>query len=643
MQYNKIKLALLAAVLGTSLMGCSGEDGEQGAAGTNGTNGTDGTNGIDGQNGLDGANAPVAFTKQLIARAVLNTSSPEGAAEIVGFQKSTGWVYAINSSQSPATIEVMDLNGVDSSALTLDAEGIVSNTNLTVALTINLDDDSGANLSGDANSLAIDDNNNVLAVAVDSGTTGVAGHVAFYDISGDAPVWIKNVEAGFLPDNVVFTHDGAKAIVANEGEPSKDYLTDPVGSISVISLTDGVPSDTAIHIALKNADDTQFDQTDLESQGAKFSNPTGLTIDGQVRTYTVEQDLEPEYIAVSEDNTMAYVSMQENNALGIINLADNSIKVIGLGYKDWSGLHIDVSDKDGGLQFKQYQHLMGLYQPDTIASYSWNGANFIVTANEGDGREYIEFENDDVTEDAGKTECTSKFPDGGVTGIYEWEADEDDDGNELTTGTEICIAYTDESRAKDLEDYGTVATELSDYIADNGGKNGLGRLLVTNTIKNTDDEYDTLYAYGARSFTIWDANGLVVFDTGDDFERITASVHGEAFNNDEDENSGDTRSDAKGPEPEALALGQIEGRTYAFVGLERMGGIFIYDITNPYKASFVDYFYNRGTSEGEDITGDLAPEGMKFVAAEDSPTGKPLLIVGNEISGSVAVWQVEPK
>ena len=124
--------------------------------------------------------------------------------------------------------------------------------------------------------------------------------------------------------------------------------------------------------------------------------------------------------------------------------------------------------------------------------------------------------------------------------------------------------------------------------------------------------------------------------------RITASIHGEAFNNDEDENEGDTRSDAKGAEPEALAVGEVAGRHYAFVGLERMSGVMVYDVTNPYDVFFVDYFINRDTTEGETPQGDLAPEGMAFINAENSPTGNALLAIGNEISGTVSVWEILP-
>ncbi len=435
---------------------------------------------------------------------------------------------------------------------------------------------------------------------------GEAGQIAFYDISGDTPAFIKNVPAGFLPDMVTFNHDGTKVVVANEGEPNGDYSIDPEGSVSIINIVEGVVADTATNI-----DFTTYNsqQAELESDGFVFANPTGRTINGNVINTTVAMDLEPEYVSISKDNKYAYVSIQENNGLAIINLEDNSVELKALGFKDWSNLQIDASDKDGGVNFKSYPGLYGMYQPDTISSFSWKGANFIVSANEGDAREYFF----DVTDEA---DCTAK---GGL------DYDENDG----------CLAYIDESRVEDL----TLAANF-DYL--NNDDDDIGRLKVS-TVKgdtNDDGQYESLYAYGARSFTIWDSNGLVVFDSGDDIGRITASVHGEAFNNNEDENEGDTRSDDKGAEPEALTIGTIDERTFAFIGLERMGGIMVYDITNPYDVQFEDYFYNRGVIEGAGITGDLAPEGMVFVTAEQSATGEPLLIIGNEISGSIAVWQI---
>lgn len=588
-----IALSLISILTGCSLDGDDGQDGTQGIQGEQGTAG---------QNGTNGTNANSALNISLVGRAVLNAQSPEGAAEIVAYQASKKWIYAINSSGDDAVVNIIPADTFDTAALVQDNEGIVSATNLESAITLTLND----NTPGDANSIALDENNQLLAVAMAAKNVGEVGQIAFYDISGDAPAFIKNVPAGFLPDMVTFNHDGTKVVVANEGEPNGDYSIDPEGSISVINIENGIIADTATNI-----DFTAYNnqQTELEEKGLVFANPTGRTINGNEINTTVAKDLEPEYVSISKDNKYAYVSIQENNALAIVNLEDNSLELKGLGFKDWSNLQIDASDKDGGVNFKSYPGLYGMYQPDTISSFSWKGANFIVSANEGDAREYFF----DTTDEA---DCIAK---GGL------DYDEDDG----------CLAYIDESRVEDI----TLAANF-DYL--NNDDDDIGRLKVS-TVKgdaNDDDQYESLYAYGARSFTIWDSNGLVVFDSGDDIGRITASVHGEAFNNNEDENKGDTRSDDKGAEPEALTIGTIGERTFAFIGLERMGGVMVYDITNPYDVQFEDYFYNRGVIEGADITGDLAPEGMVFVTAEQSATGEPLLIIGNEISGSIAVWQI---
>lgn len=593
-----LKRSLIALLLISILTGCS-LDGDDGQDGTQGIQGEQGTAG---QNGTNGTNANSALNISLVGRAVLNAQSPEGAAEIVAYQASKKWIYAINSSGDDAVVNIIPADTFDTAALVQDNEGIVSATNLESAITLTLND----NTPGDANSIALDENNQLLAVAMAAKNVGEVGQIAFYDISGDAPTFIKNVPAGFLPDMVTFNHDGTKVVVANEGEPNGDYSIDPEGSISVINIENGIIADTATNI-----DFTAYNnqQAELEEKGLVFANPTGRTINGNEINTTVAMDLEPEYVSISKDNKYAYVSIQENNALAIVNLEDNSLELKGLGFKDWSNLQIDASDKDGGVNFKSYPGLYGMYQPDTISSFSWKGANFIVSANEGDAREYFF----DTTDEA---DCIAK---GGL------DYDEDDG----------CLAYIDESRVEDI----TLAANF-DYL--NNDDDDIGRLKVS-TVKgdaNDDDQYESLYAYGARSFTIWDSNGLVVFDSGDDIGRITASVHGEAFNNNEDENKGDTRSDDKGAEPEALTIGTIGERTFAFIGLERMGGVMVYDITNPYDVQFEDYFYNRGVIEGADITGDLAPEGMVFVTAEQSATGEPLLIIGNEISGSIAVWQI---
>jgi len=173
-------------------------------------------------------------------------------------------------------------------------------------------------------------------------------------------------------------------------------------------------------------------------------------------------------------------------------------------------------------------------------------------------------------------------------------------------------------------------------------------LRVTSTLgyNSVSGFFEKLYAYGGRSFAIWNAaTGELVFDSGSAIERLTAQKYGLDFNNNHDETKGDSRSDDKGPEPEGLVLGVINGHTYAFIGLERMGGILVYDISNPYAPRYVQYTNNRDLSLDSAVVGaaagDLGPEGFAFVDAAHSPSGKPLVLVGNEVSGTTAIYEVD--
>ncbi|MCF6440203.1 choice-of-anchor I family protein [Pseudoalteromonas luteoviolacea] len=575
--------------------GSNGQIGETGSTGDKGDNGEPGTNGVDGAPGLDSLQQ---ITPKLIGRAVLNAESPEGAAEIVAYHAQGQRIFALNSSSSPATIEIINIADMDPQTLTNNAEGVVTNTNLQSNASINLSEFE----TGDANSLAIHDNLLAVAIAKD---TGQSGKIVFFDIA-NTPKFMKSVTVGNLPDMVTFSPDGQKVVVANEGEPKGDYSIDPEGSIAVIDINNGQISDTA-SILNFNQFDSQL--AVLKTQGVVFANPTGRTIKGNTINTTVSMDLEPEYVTISKDSRYAYVSLQENNAIAKVDLTDNSLSIHALGFKDWGKSTLDASDKDNAINFATYPGLYGMYQPDTIAAYQWQGANFIISANEGDGREYFFDSPDEAT-------CLAE---GGL------EFDNDDG----------CLAYTDEVRAEDL----TLSNNF-DYL--NNDDQDIGRLKVSTVLgdSDNDNQYEALYTYGARSFSIWDHHGHRVYDSGDDIGKITAAIHGEAFNNDEDENKGDTRSDAKGAEPEALAIGQINDRTYAFIGLERMGGIMVYDVTNPFNVTMNTYMINRGLEADTQISGDLAPEGMIFIDQAQSPTGEALLIVGNEISGSVSIWSL---
>ena len=295
-------------------------------------------------------------------------------------------------------------------------------------------------------------------------------------------------------------------------------------------------------------------------------------------------DVEPEYITISPDGSQAFVSLQENNAIAVVDLETNEISEIqGLGLKDFSleGNGLDVNDEDETINIDN-QPVFGLYQPDAIAAYEADGATYYVTANEGDARD-----EDERVED------------------LELDADAFPNAEELQAETE------------------------------------LGRLEVS-TIDGDldgDGDYDRLVSYGGRSFSIRDADGNLIFDSGDDFAQITAEQVPELFNSNGTVDSFDSRSDAKGVEPEGVVVGEVEGKTYAFVGLERVGGVMVYDISDPANSEFVRYINPIDESTGDAL--DLAPEGLQFISAEDSPNGTPLLTVSNEISGTVSLYQID--
>ncbi|MBW4556826.1 MAG: choice-of-anchor I family protein [Trichormus sp. ATA11-4-KO1] len=436
-----------------------------------------------------------------------------------------------------------------------------------------------------ANSVAF--NNGLLAAAVEANNTQDPGKALFFNADG---VFLGGVTVGALPDMLTFTPDGNRLLVANEGEPNDDYMIDPEGSVSLIDLNISDLSNSNVITAGFGDFNDQID--DLRAAGVRIFGTNA----------TVAQDLEPEYITVSDDSTKAWVALQENNAFGVLDLINNKFTdIIPLGFKDRSlpGNGFDASNRDGAINIANWP-VFGLYQPDGIDSYTAsNGKTYIVTANEGDARDYDGF------------------------------------SEELRLGDdEYQLDPTVFPNANELKE-----------------DENLGRLNVTNTLgdANGDGLFEQIYAYGARSFSIWDAETLdLVYDSGDDFEQIIAQRLPDFFNSNNDENGFDTRSDDKGPEPEDVKIAEIDGRFYAFIGLERVGGIMTYDVTDPENPVFIDYINNRDFSvETTLINGDvnpdvkdLAPEGLLFISATDSPNRKPLLVVANEVSGTTTLYNV---
>jgi 2',3'-cyclic-nucleotide 2'-phosphodiesterase (5'-nucleotidase family)/DNA-binding beta-propeller fold protein YncE len=375
---------------------------------------------------------------------------------------------------------------------------------------------------------------------------------------------------------VTFTPDGLKVLVANEGELKAGDPTDAEGSVSIIDISAGVAS-----ASVTTADFTAFNGQEAALRAADVRIAAGKT---------AAQDFEPEYIAVTADGTKAYVTLQENNAIAILDIASATFDdVVGLGLKDFSTLLADFSDRDGpgnstSISLKTGLPVFGLYMPDAIGTYQAGGQNFFVIANEGDDR------NDFLPE-----EETVRVNDIGL--------------DPAVFGPEATTLNTNANLRR---------LTIFEADSDADGVNGAEKIVML----------------GARSFSILDADGNIVFDSADIIERIAADAGVPFFD--------DGRSDNKGPEPEGIAIGTIGSRTYAFVGLERSNATVIFDVTNPNAVTYTSVAENLLFDEGTGaITGgDISPEGLLFISATDSPTGKDLLVISNEVSSTVTTYEL---
>jgi 2',3'-cyclic-nucleotide 2'-phosphodiesterase/3'-nucleotidase/5'-nucleotidase len=433
--------------------------------------------------------------------------------------------------------------------------------------------------SGTVNSLAVQ--GNVLAVALEANLPQSNGKVVFFDTNG---TYINQVVVGAMPDMICFTPSLQYILVANEGEPSDDYFSDPLGSVSIIDFRSGSAS-TLTQADVHSVDFTRYDTIPYDPSINIYGN-NGLS--------SFSQDVEPEYIAVDPTSTKAYVSLQENNALAVIDIFTFTLDtVLGLGYKDHNliGSGFDASDSSSSINIKPHFNVFGMYQPDAIKAFSKNGSTYLASANEGDARTY--------------------------------------------TG------YSEVERIKNVNLNPIIFNSPSTLQLDSV----LGRLKISTTLGNKRNGFvhDSLFTFGARSFSIWDDQGQLVWDSGDDFEQISAQAYAANFNSNNDNNtSGKNRSDDKGPEPEALAIGEVDGVLYAFIGLERMGGIMIYNIDNPTAPTFDSYILYRNFSvpASDTAAGDLGPEHITFIPSQDSPNGVALLAISNEVSGSLSIYQI---
>ena len=418
--------------------------------------------------------------------------------------------------------------------------------------------------------------NGIIAIALPDATDTNNGKVLFYSTNG---AFLTSADVGPLPDMVTFDATGDYILTANEGQSAggdnePNVAPNPNGSVSIIDISGGVNTATVTTLDFSDASITF---AALLAKGVRTDETAP----------SAAADLEPEYITI--EGNKAFITLQENNAVAVIDditapTAFTIDDILPMGTKDHSaaGNGLDPSNRDDGINIDPHP-VQGLYMPDAIASYEVGGVTYYVTANEGDGRDVDEARGADLVD------------------------------GDLSNG-EV--------------DAGLDAQLLAD-LADN---EELGRLKFSTIDGDTDGDgdIDVLHSFGGRSFSIYDENGNQVFDSGDNIAQVTAALVPTLFNSDDsDPSEFDDRSDDKGAEPEGVTVGVIDGQTYAFVGLERTGGVMVYDITDPSDVSFVTYATNPG---------DAAPEGLTFISAADSPNSTDILAVTNEESSTLTLF-----
>jgi len=450
------------------------------------------------------------------------------ASEISAYDPASKRLFTVNN-ESSALVDVLDLSAFPA---------------ITKLKPINV-----SALGGVANSVAV--SGGKLAIALEATNKQANGSVIVINTSSLQT--IKQITVGALPDMVTFSPDGKFIVTANEGEPSADYTVDPEGSVSIINVEDNYSVKTLT----------------FGSFAASYSQLAagGFRIYGPKASFA--QDIEPEYVAVSSDSKKAYVTLQENNGIAEVDLISGTIlKINPLGTKDFSlaANAIDPSDRDSKIALGSWP-VKSFYLPDAISSFSVGGSEYLITANEGDAREYV--------------------------------------------------AFDEQARVSTLKlDATAFPSAATLQLPAN-----LGRLRVTNTLGDTDKDgdYDVLYGFGGRGFSIYKAsNGQLAYESGKGLEQevINAGIYD------------DDRSDDKGVEPEGVTVGWMNNKPVAFIALERVDAIAVYDVSDPVKPAFLQIIK----------TGD-APEGILFVPSDKSPNGKSLLISSNEGDGTVKFYQ----
>ncbi|MGA0173045.1 MAG: choice-of-anchor I family protein, partial [Phycisphaerales bacterium] len=444
---------------------------------------------------------------------------------------------------------------------------------------------------------------------LDASPTGELAFAFSIDIAaygaGIQSIAIRNGVLGAAIAAAIDTDPGVAAFFDLDGNPlgsvQTGVLPDMIGCSDDgrywVTADEGQPNDAYDNDPVGGVTIIEFTKTGPIARVITFETVDPAVVEGPIvlsgPNADFAADLEPEFIAFSSDSTRAFVSCQEANCIATLELASGEwLSVKGLGFKDHMLPEnaLDASDRDDAIRIANWPS-SGILMPDGIARFTIDGVDYIATANEGDGRDYGGYSNE--------------------TRVKDVVLDP--------------VAFPDAASLQLQANLGRIKMDASQGDIDNDG------------------DYDALYSFGGRSMSILDASGTLIADTGRLMEEVTATLLPDFFNSTNDENDTfDNRSDDKGPEPEGIAVGMVGGRTVAFVGLERIGGVMAFDVSVPTSPVYAGYINTRDFA-GDPLAftaGDLGPEGIDFIAAADSPTGRPMLAVGFEISGTARLIEI---
>ena len=501
---------------------------------------------------------------------------------------------------------------------------------------------------GDVSDVRVSSKGLIAASVFDRDTR--EGTVQFLDFSKEGSFEsLGSVKVGFQPDQLAFTKNGKKLVTADEGEPlmfydSEESAQNPKGSISIIDVAND-PSKSKVNTLCFTKSNKYYEDNGVRLYGPEKGGNNKFA----------EFDIEPEYVGITGNNK-ALVALQENNALAEVNLKKGKITgVFGLGYKDWSGIPIDTTDKDDGYNPTVKEGLTSARIPDGIDTFKtkFGGKKQIlfISPNEGDGRvrpDEVNFEApadgvyswgtnstgaeiESFTDPLTLSDEIYIYDQAGVGSSGDFEAEEEDEffiTQKYGVGADDEF-WSDEVRSKDLEDFGDVSKYDSQII-------GEGRL---KTLADQNDPVTgNLVGFGGRGFSIHNSKGDVIYDSGNLTEEIAAELGYYP----------DGRSDDKGTEPETVEYFSFgkkkDKRHYIAVALERcfnngdddeMGTIVpIFEVVDLDAANNDDRVKHVATLQSPES---LSPEGLLFVHDTNS-SGH--MFVTNEVSRTLDTYAI---